>query len=53
MPNLSASGSVASTISASTLCAKSSAKAKAFLSSGLGYVTVEKLPSGFSCSGTT
>ena len=53
IPNLSASGSVANTISASTFFANFKANSNAFLSSGFGYVTVEKFPSGSSCSETT
>ena len=52
-PNLSASGSVAKTISASTSFANFNANSNAFGSSGLGYAKVVNSPSGISCSGTT
>ena len=52
-PSLSASGSVASTISASFSFASLSANSQAFSSSGLGYATVGNVPSGNSCSFTT
>lgn len=52
-PSLSASGSVARTISASTSLASFNANVNALGSSGLGYSSVVKSGSGFSCSGTT
>ena len=51
-PSLSASGSVARIICASTFWANSKANLNAFLSSGLGYSTVGKFPSGSCCSFT-
>ena len=51
-PSLSASGSVARIISASTSLASLNAYVNALGSSGLGYSSVVKLGSGFSCSGT-
>ena len=52
-PSLSASGSVARIISASTSFASFNAYVNALGSSGLGYSSVVKFGSGFSCSGTT
>ena len=51
-PSLSASGSVASTMSASFSSASFKASSNAFLSSGLGFFTVENSGSGSSCSFT-
>ena len=53
MPTRSASGSVASTISAFVFSASSIASLSAAFSSGLGYGHVGKFPSGYACSGTT
>ena len=52
-PTLSQSGSVPIIKCASFFLASSMASLKAFLSSGLGYSTVENSESGISCSGTT
>ena len=52
-PSLSASGSVARIISALTSLASLNAYVNALGSSGLGYSSVVKSGSGFSCSGTT
>ena len=53
MPTRSASGSVASIRSAPDFFASSRPRRRASKISGLGYGQVGKLPSGFSCSGTT
>ena len=53
MPTLSQSGSVPKTRSAPISLAFSIAMVSASFSSGLGERTVEKLPSGSSCSLTT
>ena len=53
IPSLSASGSVARTMSASFSFASLRARVKALGSSGLGYSRVVNSGSGSSCSGTT
>ena len=52
-PILSASGSLARTMSASTFSASSNASLNAFGSSGFGYSSVGKSPFGSFCSSTT